>query len=438
MTAVKHKKVHERVVMARKGRRFSGKRLQPSLPEAKDEPVIPKYFNMIRGSGYDKAEGERREILPGPMPQSDEIPRPMRGRRVLEQQTPFPGPAPEPEQMPLLIRVARYFAAILGVEPERPVAMPVVPELSYPALYTRFPVMKTVTKMTDAAGEISVPYAQSYATVPGVVITVKDPDNVFGTVFSTTLTGFEVRLFKIDHNHGGVVDDGGIHTPTINPDGYHKHQVTGSISWDEEGNYGRLVMANYTNYETAHVHTQVQTQLESAHKHHVYPTTSAGAHTHPIPATDGPDDTATALIAVTAWGAYCDPGWCIEAFYNDSFAQSSHYHLNSGKVTGSDGAHAHPNIETGAGDAHRHILNSTGAAPSPGHRHLISNDALYDHYITHIDISADLWTSDYESPYHDHSGEQIVAHKHDVPADGRVLLKNTSVTITYIAQEESS
>ena len=422
--------------MARKGRRHSGKRLQPPLPEAKDEPVIPKYFGMIRGSGYNKAEEERREIIPGPMPRAGESPRAVRGGRPILQSTPFPSPAPEAEKLPLLIRAARYFAGVLGVEPERPVAMPVVPELNFPALYTRFPLMKTVTKTTDGAGEISVTYSHTFVTIPGVVITVKDPDNVFGTVFSTTLTGFDVRLFKMDHDHGGVVDDDGAHTPTINADGNHKHQVQGTGSLSLDTKYGRLVLANYTDYETAHVHTQVQTQLESAHKHHVYPTTSAGAHTHSIPHTDGPDDTMNAITFIN-FGSACVSGACVTGGGGDTFALDTHWHYFSSN-TGSDGAHTHPNIETAHGDAHRHILNSTGAAPSPGHRHLISNNDLYDHYVYNVGLSLDLWTSAYESPYHGHSGGYVNPHGHGVAADGRVLLKNTNVTITYIAQEEST
>lgn len=400
--------------MVRKGRRHSGKKLQPPLPEAKDEPVIPKYFNMIRGSGYREAEEERREILPGPMPRSDETPRAIRGRQVLKQRTPFPDPAPEPERIPLLIRGARYFATVLGVEPERPVAMPVVPELNYPALYTRYPIMKTVTKTTDAAGEIAVTYSHTFVTIPGVVITVKDPDNVFGTVFSTTLTGFEVRLFKMEHDHGGVVDDAGAHTPTINADGNHKHQIQGTGSLSLSTNYGRLVLANYTDYEKTHVHSNPQTGYESS-------------HTHPKGRTGGPDDTASALTGMSShnYCAACDD-WIVQSFDSASFAESSHWHLNTG-------------LSTGTGTQHRHPQGNTGVDTNPlGHRHLISDDLLYNHYVYNVDLTLDLWTSQYENPYHAHTGGNIVDHGHGVAADGRVLLKNTNVTITYIAQEESS
>ena len=466
MTALKHKKVYGKVIMARKGRRHSGKKLQPPLPDAKDEPVIPKYFSMIRGSGYSKAEEERREIIPGPMPRAGETPRTVAGRRPLLPISPFPGPAPEPERVPLLIRAARYFATILGVEPERPIPMPVVPELNFPALYTRFPVMKTVTKTTDVAGEIAVTYSHSFATIPGVVITVKDPDNVFGTVFATTLTGFEVRLFKIDHNHGGTVDDDGAHTPTINADGDHVHTVTGTISWTEHSNYGRLVLANYTDYEKLHKHANITSGMGSAHRHvnnptgyesahtHTNPNTGTESnHTHTIPATDGPDDCDTAVIWIYA-GTNCTVGNCIDGWNESSYALCSHWHPNTGKVTGSDGGHSHSIGGTSAGSSHRHTVGDTqlesahthhiyptgvGTYADPlGHRHLISNDTLYDHYMKSVDISADLWTSAKESPYHAHTGANIVAHGHVVPSDGRVLLKNTNVTITYMAQEEEN
>ena len=491
---LKHKKVQEAIIM-RKGRRHSGKKLQPPLPEAKDELHLPKYFGIIRGSGYNKAEEERRETIPGPMPRADESPRAISGRQPLLQPSPFPVPAPEPEKIPLIIRAARYFTTILGVEPERPVPMPVVPELNFPALYTRFPIMKTVTKMTDINGEITVTYAQSYAAVPGVVISVKDPDNVFGTVFSTTLTGFEVRLFKMDHDHGGTVDNGGIHTPTINADGDHVHSVSGTITWDEYGNYGRLVLANYTDYEKLHTHTNITSAGGSAHRHvnnptgyesdhthsggatgagtahsHTNPTTGTGSinHTHSIPATDGPDDTGNAMVDYICGDLCADEGCCIQQAIESGFAEDTHYHLNTGKNTGSSGAahthnqgitgtesaHTHSAGTTGAGSSHRHTVGDTqlesdhthhiyptgpGTYTDPlGHRHLISNNDLYDHYVTHISIDAFLETSAKESPYHDHSGDEIVAHAHVVAADGRVLLKNTNVTITYIAQEESA
>jgi hypothetical protein len=53
-------------------------------------------------------------------------------------------------------------------------------------------------------------------------------------------------------------------------------------------------------------------------------------------------------------------------------------------------------------------------------------------------MDLDLVTSVKESPYHAHTGGNIGPHGHVVPSDGRVLLKNTNVTITYMAQEEEN
>jgi hypothetical protein len=428
--------------MVRPGKRRTRRKLEPLIPEAPDELNLPKYFNIIRSGGYGGAKsGEKRseEMLP-PMPGPNETPKALRTRRSLLPRDQYPNPAPEPERLPLLARLKYHFVSLFKVEPERPKSMPKVPELNFPALYTRFPVMKTVTKTTDAAGEIAVTYAQSYATIPGVVITVKDPDNVFGTVFSTTLTGFEVRLFKMDHDHGGVVDNGGKHTPTINPDGYHVHDVTGSLSWTENGKYGRLVMANYTDYEKDHVHTQVQTQLEASpkHTHGIYATGSAGSHGHSAPSCGVSNNNKTAVTSI-GYGSSCDTGKCVDPseVWGHSMALSSHYHT-IGSI-GSAGAHTHSNGTSQPASSHRHLLNPTGGVPGLGHRHLMSDDLLYQHYIYSITgVNLSLLVTAVESPYHAHSGEEIPWHKHAVPSDGRVLLKNTDVTITYLAQEESS
>lgn len=428
--------------MARKGRRHSGKKLQPPLPEAKDELNLPKYFGIVRGGGYNKAIEERREIIPGPMPRSGETPGPINGRQPIIRGTPFPGPAPEPEHVPLLVRATRYFAEILGIEPERPVSMPVVPELNYPALYTRYPIMKTVTKTTDVNGEISVTYSHTFVTIPGVVISVKDPDNVFGTIFSTTLTGFEVRLFKMDHDHGGVVDDDGAHTPTINADGDHTHKVQGTGSLSLDTNYGRLVLANYTDYEKDHVHTQGNTYYEDSHTH-TNPTTAANnrGHTHGLPAYTGAYDNDNELV-VTGWsvGTACASGWCVTGLDGSNVPSTTHWHYLGGSTDGESQSHTHTQGNTGGVPypGHRHGLPDTGGVTGLGHRHLISNDALYNHYVYNVDLTLDLWTSAKEAPYHAHTGADVPVHGHGVASDGRVLLKNTSVTITYVAQEEST
>ena len=429
-------------------KRRGRKRLEPPLPEVKDELNLPRYFGIIKGSGFNKAKEERRERMPGMMPTANEIPRSLRSGHSFSPGEILPDLKPEHERVPLVIRAARRFLSALKIEPERPVRMPRVPELRYPPLYTRYPIMKTVTKTTDVNGEIEVTYSHLFQTIPGVVITVKDPDNVFGTVFETTLTNFKVRLFKMDHNHGGVVDDDGKHTPTINADGNHSHQVTGSLSWMENSKYGRLVLANNTDYEKDHVHDGgpgLMTGYEGgafAHTHVNYATDYESSHTHGFSDTSGaPSSTDYALDDLDLGcecSEACGGGYCVTGAPGGYVASSTHTHYVSG-TTGGGSSHRHTQGKTGTGTNHRHSMGTTGTQPGDGHRHLISNDELYAHYMTGIsDVSLDLLVTAYEDPYHGHSAVEVAVHGHGVAADGRVLLVSTNVTLTYMAQEESS
>jgi hypothetical protein len=244
----------------------------------------------------------------------------------------------------------------------------------------------------------------------------------------------------MDHNHGGVVDDGGLHTPTINPDGYHTHDVTGSLSWTENSKYGFVVMSKYTDYEKDHKHTNVTSAGGSDHRHVNNPTDYEFAHTHSIPHTDGPDDTSDAITNLIA-GSSCDSGDCVWGWNTDGYAEDSHWHYFTDD-TGAGSTHRHGIGNTQLEGAHTHHIYPTGPgtyADPLGHRHLMSNDDLYQHYIYSItDVNLSLLVTAVENPYHAHTGNEIPVHKHDVPSDGRVLLINTNVTITYIAQEESS
>lgn len=412
-------------------------KLEPPLPEAKDTLVIPKYFGMIRGGGLGgHGKAPLIEIPPRSMSKVDKVPGiVMGGAPAPASGVTYPSSAPEPEKVPILVRAARRFRSLFVVEPERPVTMPTVPELNYPPLYTRYPVMKTVTKVTDGNGKIQVDFSHLFQEVPGVVMTVQGEDAWSGNVFQVTTTYFRAIFFKAAHDHGGVVDDGGLHTPSVNADGNHSHPVEGTITWDEYSQYGYLVASDWSDYETEHLHTQVQTQLEDEHKHHVYPTQYDGGHDHSIPHTDGPDDTDPAMTSLN-WGSDCVSGSCIESFNAAYFANDCHWHYFSSD-TGYESNHRHTNIQTAHGDAHRHLLNNTGVQPSPGHRHQIGYPEQYDHYITDIDIDAFLSATSYETPYHDHSADEVPEHDHVVALDGGLLLKNTSVTITYLAQVET-
>ena len=564
-------------------RRKPKRKLEPSLPETMDELNLPKYFGVIHGSG--RQEEQRREEMPLGMEGVSEVPKAIRGSlklpldvrppnpapevervplilRILKRSTPkldieperpegvpngmpeisgmpraiisgptlpsklqLPDPAPEIVKVPLIIRIMKRLVPGLSVEPDRPLRMPTVPKLDYPALYTRYPIMKTVTKTTDAFGKIQVDFAQTFQEVPGVVMTIQGEESWSGNVFDVSTTFFRAIFFKAAHNHGGTVDNngrhdhdgavagGGIHnhggtvdnngrhTPYINADGNHTHNVHGTGHLSLDTNYGRLVMSNYTNYETAHVHTQVQTQLETDHTHGLYPTSYESGHTHSNPNTGlngghshsvgntgAPSGWVTVMDYTVSWGSVCTAGACVSQFYGQYAADAYHSHSNPGTSyigshihsvgsTGTGSQHRHTMPDTQTGSDHRHLLNNTGAAPSPGHRHLISDSALYNHYVYDVGLTLDLVASSYESPYHAHSAEEIVAHDHVVDeelahdhsvteqadhdhvvdeelahdhsvteqadhdhvvaSDGGSVLKNTSVTITYIAQVES-
>jgi hypothetical protein len=384
--------------------------------------------------------------------------------------------------------------------------------------------MKTVTKVTDSAGKIQVDFSHVFQDIPVVVMTIKGEEAWYGNVFDVSLTYFKAIFFKaahdhggvvddagahdhtgivtdggahdhggvVDdagahdhtgivtdggaHNHGGVVDDAGAHTPTINADGEHKHAVTGTLNWTTCVKWGRLVSTgNYTEYENNHVHPNPSTGSASSHTHSNPSTSYIGGHIHSVGSTGGPSSTASALIPPLYMGSNCTSGRCVTGVYDSSFATSSHSHSNPN--TGANGGHSHSIGVTGSAGGHSHSIGNTGQQAGLGHRHPISNDTLYQPYIHCIDIGADLWTSENESPYHAHSGgyinphdhilagqlahlhgvenqishdhvvagqlahlhgvENQISHDHVVALDGGLLLKNTAVTITYIAQVES-
>ncbi|MEA1957615.1 MAG: hypothetical protein U9N01_04590 [Euryarchaeota archaeon] len=424
------------IPMPKPGKMHRGEQMPLGREEPQKTPLLVRGLRYVKSLVMDvePALPERRDEIGG-TPKA--IPRPKPG--TVPRGEEMPQGREDARKMPLLLRGLRYLKSlIMEVEPERPVRMPKVPELNFPPLYTRYPVMTTVSKVTDGDGKIIVDFPHNFVNVPGVVMTVKGVDTLVGNVTDVTLGTFTAVFFTIEHNHGGTVIENGKHTPEINADGDHTHEVTGVITWDEDSQYGYLTASDWSDYETDHVHTQVQTQLESAHVHGLYDIQSAGAHTHSIPATDGPDDTDYALIDAN-WGIWCDAcnEWLIDRFDTGEFALGSHWHLNTGKRTGSDGAHTHPRYEYTKATSHRHLLNDTGAQPSPGHRHQIAYPSQYDHYITDITIDAFLTASAKESPYHYHTAPEVVDHDHVVIPDGANLWTNESVTITYLAQEET-
>ena len=410
----KTKEVPKTIVTKASGERETGLQDQRSEPEK--VPAVIKRSRQFKAGLNVEPE---REVVSGLRPKTKEVPKLVRTDESKEPVDNFPNSKPESERMPLILRMAKRIVSALKVEPERPVRMPVVPELSFPPLYTRYPMMRTVTKTTDGNGKITVTFDHLFMEVPGVVLTVKGTDAYSANVTDVTLTNFEAIFFKAAHAHGGTVIDGGVHTPTINADGQHAHQVTGSIGWTENSNYGRLVLANYTDYEKDHTH---KAHTSPSHNYTGY----ENVHTHSFGAWTGvPDVDYSAVYDDYNEGSACTSGVCILSMVATDVPSTTHYHYVSGT--------------TGAGSLHRHLMGKTGPVDNvDGHRHLISNDALYDHYMTSItNVSLALLVTANENPHHAHTGGEIVAHDHGVAEDGDALLTNTQVTITYLAQVES-
>lgn len=307
-------------------RRSRRKKLRPSLPEERALIKPPRYFGIIRGAGSKKKELE--VPLPPMMPRTKKIPTPIpsvgrggaRNKRIRM-------PMPRSEKIPLIVRVGRGIRSLRRrIETGKPVAIPKFPKLDYPKLYRRYPTIKTETKTTGSNGKISCTFRRPFKKIPGVVITPKSGDSIAANVTNVTLTGFDAIFFNAKHSHGGTVNDNGAHTPGINADGTHVHDIEGSIE--------------YTNsYKNGYV-----------------------------------------------------------AKYWKSDDNSS------------------------AGDPHHHE---------------IAHDFQYAHFMYEMVIDEfQLWISEVEDPAHAHSGVYVSAHDHDVAEDGGALLKNTSVTVTYLAQEE--
>jgi len=199
-------------------------------------------------------------------------------------------------------------------------------------------------------------------------------------------------------------------------------------------------MANYSVYENDHVHGpgSNQTGYESSHTHGNYDTDTDGSHGHPAPSCNAHSSTYQVQACTSiGYGSSCASGACVDAAdtWFEWLSKRTHIHA-IGSIGSSGSSHSHGMSATGVGVAHRHAMGTTGATPGLGHRHQISQDTLWHPYMYDITISADLWTTADEDPYHAHSGEQISQHGHGIAEDGKVLLKNTQVTLTYMAQEE--
>lgn len=234
--------------MAR-GKRAKKRKMEPPLPEERRELKTPRYFNIFSGAGA--REKELKESIPMAMPKLKKFPRvipsvkPGRRERGRIQK-----PLPKPEKVPLIIRIGRTVRSGL-IEPRKPEVMPRIPELNFPKLYRRLPTMKTVTKVTDINGKITVDFPRPFGKVPEVIITVKGEDTLIGNVTDeTTLSTFTAVFFTVEHDHGSAVTDGGSHRPIINDDGGHMHDVYGELYYTKYWTYGWLSPYFFTTDES--------------------------------------------------------------------------------------------------------------------------------------------------------------------------------------------
>ena len=214
------------------------------------------------------------------------------------------------------------------------------------------------------------------------------------------------------HDHDGWVGSGGgldgfnagaggAFTPGVNLDGaftpqmiggMHQHGVVGYVPFSLESDLGFLPTSKTVSSESSHTHTNPTTGTASQN------------HTHSIPATDGPDDTRTVIggeYGEWAWGTACTLGSCVDSITGVSVADSSHWHLNTGKNSGSSGA------------AHTHSQGVTGSAG--GHNHTITTATPNERaYVWDVDLDYVEWTSENEGPIpHAHTGVDYLGHDHD-------------------------
>lgn len=232
-------------------KRSERRRLRPRLPKERETLKKPQYFNIIHGA---RAGGKKeQEIkLPSKQPLLKKIPKPIppvkrSGRRRERTETPMP----RQPKVPLIIKAGRSVRSLLSKgDAVWPSKMPTYPTLGFQRLYTRYPSMKTVTKVTDADGKIEVDFPRPFDEIPGVVMTIKSADAISGNVFGITKTSFEAIFREVKHSHGGTVNDGGSHTPTINADGGHAHDVYGELYYTKYMTYGWLAPYFFTTDES--------------------------------------------------------------------------------------------------------------------------------------------------------------------------------------------
>jgi hypothetical protein len=166
------------------------------------------------------------------------------------------------------------------------------------------------------------------------------------------------------HDHDGYagaggdftpeVVDGGAHTPTELGTGSHDHTL--DLVLVKTSRAGYLVSQKY-----------------------VY---SAPNHTHPKGVTSLPDDTGDAIVGVVFGDSCASVGYCVDYVSWDTFAEDSHWHLNTGLNTGAGGLHEH-NLYTATTVKENYIyaigIGSNTASTDPDHTHTINYVAAHPH-----------------------------------------------------------
>ena len=358
--------------------------------------------------------------------------------------------------------------------------MPRFPTLGFPRLYTRFPLVKTYTAITDSLGRVAVTFPRVFRSIPGVVLTGQGNITWFPIVLSRDQFGFTARILKTAHKHTGSSGSGGGHGHTTSSAGAHGH--TAGLA----GAHGHTATAagahgHTAGYAGGHGHGG-STGIGGAHGHVVADGGShwhsvsgylnlilnrslaivtaqvlgESGHTHSNPDTSGPSTSSEVMTGLSA-GSGCDSGFCVTGFDTGDVAGLSHTH-SQGSTGGSTGHHHDlslgssnfvydVDIHIGAWTSDTHCGHNHPRSDDSGHEHssLIISDAP-DHFHTISSASGHthplsnapnhLHTISSASG-HTHPISSAPSHVHGISEDAAAALANTEVTFTYLASEES-
>ena len=373
------------------------------LPEK--ATVTPKFLKSFVASRSRTPTGSETKVqVPLASDKVPRLPKLLRGRRSRTFADKM-RPLPKFSHYPHLVRLARGLKSLLlKVEPDKPVRMPRFPTLAFPPLYTRYPIMKTYTAVTDSEGKVFVSFPRVFRKIPGVILTPQSDVTWFPIVLSKNEFGFTARILKTIHNHQHASSGGGgqhSHGGGSGWGGYHSHDIgTGGAHWHSVSGYLTLVLYRALALVSAQVGGETN-------------------HKHSNPDTGAPSSSKQVMSSAFSWGSDCAIGSCISAF----------------------------NFTTVAASHHTHAQGSTGG--STGHTHDLSVGS--SNFLHDADISIGAWTSDThtghsdhpasDDGYHDHVIIFEANHEHTVPDSNEkeaTALPNTSVTFTYFAQEETT